>query len=62
MRSELVTTKILCKIRVCVGNKERINREPANKQAFAQCDTIPKVGIPMFRLQMLELISVIHDH
>jgi hypothetical protein len=62
MRSELVTTEILCKIRVCVGNKERTNREPANKQASAQYDTMSEVGIPMFRLQMIELISVSHGH
>ena len=62
MSSELVMTKILCKIRVCVGNKERTNQKLANKQASIQYDTMSEVGIPIFILQMIELISVSHGH
>jgi hypothetical protein len=62
MRLELVTTEILCKIRVCVGSKERTNREPANKHTSAEYDTTSEVGIPMFKLQMIQLISVSHSH
>jgi hypothetical protein len=62
MKLEPVTIEILCKICVCVGNKECTNREPANKQAYAQYDTMSEVGIPMFRLQMIEPISVSHGH
>jgi hypothetical protein len=47
---------------VCVGNKERTNREPANNQASAQYYTMSEVGIPMFRLQMIEIINVSHGH
>jgi hypothetical protein len=53
MRLKLVTAEILCKMRVCVGNKERTNREPANNQAAAQYYTMSEVGIPMFKLQMI---------
>jgi hypothetical protein len=53
MRLELVTTEILCKMRVCVRNKEHTNQEPANNQASAQYYTIYEVGIPMLRLQVI---------
>ena len=53
MRLELVIAEILCKMRVCVGNKERTNREPANNQAFVQYYTIYEVGIPMLGLQVV---------
>jgi hypothetical protein len=53
MRLELVTAEILCKMCVCVGNKEHTNREPANNQASAQYYTISEVGIPMLRLQVI---------
>ena len=35
MRMEHVVAEILCKMRVCVRNKEHTNQEPINNQAFA---------------------------
>jgi hypothetical protein len=48
-----MTAEILCKMHVCVGNKECTNREPANSQSSAQYYTISEVGIPMLRLQVI---------
>jgi len=57
-----MTTEILCKMRVCVRNKEHTNREPTNNQASAQYYIISEVGIPMLRPRMNEIISVGHGH
>ena len=52
MRLELMTVEYFVEY-VCVGNKERTNRKPANNQASAQYYTMSEVGIPMLRLQMI---------
>ena len=53
MRLELVTAKIICRICVCVGNKERTNQKSENNQESAQYYTISEVGIPMLKLQVI---------
>jgi hypothetical protein len=53
MRLELMTVEILCRICVCVGNKEHTNQKPANNQESMQYYTISEVGIPMLRIQVI---------
>ena len=49
MRPELVTAKILCKLRVCAGNQEPPSQKPVNNQASIEYHTSSEAGIPILR-------------
>jgi hypothetical protein len=63
MRSESVTTEILCKLCVCVsGTRSAPNWKPTNNQASTEYHTNSKVGIPILRSQMDDIINIGHSH
>ena len=63
MRPELVTTKILCKLCVCVSEtRSAPNREPANNQASAEYNTSSEVSIIILKPQTDVIMNVGHGH